>query len=174
MLGNKKMMRRTNLVGRHIFGLLGIFIFGIIAWGTMMMSFVPQTYAQGVDIWDSDFAVIPESDKNSNDIIKEIAQGWEVWDKYNEKAVSDMSLADQLTTGVMTWDTLLDYIVYLARFLGQLGLLIAAIVIIYIGYSKAVKVFSFEDSPISNVIKGILVIASAYAIVRFLYYAFVS
>lgn len=84
-------------------------------------------------------------------------------------------LALQLSTGIMNWDTLLDYIVYLAKFIGQLGLLIAALVFILMGYKKAVEAFGGSaKSPIAMVIKGLLIIIFAYFIVRMLYNAFLS
>lgn len=150
-----------------------LFLFSFSFFLFSMSSF---SYAQGNwDVGESDFAIIPESEKDWSNVINDIAQWGSVWDKYNDKANSEeMSLADQIATGVMTWDTLLDYIVYLARFLWQLGLLIAAMVIIYIWYEKAMKVFHFWDTKISNVILGILVIAFAYAIIKLFYSFFLS
>ena len=41
----------------------------------------------------------------------------------------------------MNWDTLLNYVVYLMRFLNQIGILIGAIMILYAGYLYATSVF---------------------------------
>ena len=79
----------------------------------------------------------------------------------------------------MTWDTLLDYVVYVVRFLSQIGLLIGAAMVIYAGYLYATSVCSGSDSgvgkgkeAVSKAIIGVVVIASAYAIMRILTTAF--
>ncbi|NOZ44413.1 MAG: hypothetical protein GXP45_04720 [bacterium] len=46
----------------------------------------------------------------------------------------------------MTWDTLLDYVVYLIKFLSQLGLVIGAIMFIYAGYMYATSVMGGDAS----------------------------
>ncbi|PID34832.1 MAG: hypothetical protein CR971_01175, partial [candidate division SR1 bacterium] len=133
-----------------------------------------NTYAQD----EVDFAIIPKSEGLDGNEIKDIAKGGSVWDNYNKAAQrigkGDTGTADQIQSGIMDWDTLLNYIVYLAQFIGELGLLIAAFVFIYIGYEKASKVFSFGEGFIGSVTKGLIVIIGAYFIVKFLYNAFMS
>jgi len=51
-------------------------------------------------------------------------------------------VGDQLASGIMTWDTLLDYVVYVVRFLSQIGLVIGAVMIVYAGYLYATSIFS--------------------------------
>mgnify|MGYP003426113770 FL=1 len=52
------------------------------------------------------------------------------------------SVGDQLASGIMSRDTLLDYLVYLIRFISQIGILIGAVQIIIAGYKYAVAVFN--------------------------------
>jgi len=130
----------------------------------------------------NNFFIIPESESSQEEISESVqtvwSQGWQVRDRYNEEA-QWASVWDQLASGIMTWDTLLDYVVYIVRFLSQIGLLIGAAMIIYAGYLYATSVFSGSDSgvgkwkeAVGKAIIGVIVIASAYAIMRILTTAF--
>jgi len=65
-----------------------------------------------------------------------------VRDTYNTQAnnMKD-SVGNQLASGIMTRNTLLDYTVYLVRFLSQIGLFIGGLMIIYAGYLYATTIF---------------------------------
>ena len=124
-------------------------------------------------------ALIPESEQSNEDIwnvINEIAEWWKVWDNYNETLKSgDLSLSDQFKTWVMNRDTILDYVSYLAKFLWQLALLVAAIAIIIVWYQKAIAAFGDggTSSPIIKVVAWLLVIIFAYFIIKLIYSAFI-
>jgi hypothetical protein len=88
-------------------------------------------------------------------------------------------LGDQFASGIMTRNTLLNYVVYLVRFLSEIGLLIGGVMVIYAGYMYAMTVFGGGDATkgnkaITNAIIGILVIAFSYAIMKLLTSAFIS
>ena len=73
----------------------------------------------------------------------------------------------------------MNYVVYLVRFLSQIGLVIGVLMIIYAGYLYASSVFdpsnmSKGKSAISNAIIGVLVVAFSYAIIKLLTSAFLS
>jgi len=74
---------------------------------------------------------------------------------------------------VMTWDTILDYAVYLIKFIGQLALLVWAIMIIYFGYKKATEHIKFNGT-LWKVVVWILIISFAYVIVKIVWSMFVS
>jgi len=74
----------------------------------------------------------------------------------------------------MTRDTILDYITYLVKFIGQLALLVGAFMLIFAGYKKATEMFDTKNTRITAVIMGILVIAFAYAIIKLLTSMFIS
>ncbi len=135
----------------------------------IMIGMSALTHAQT----EVDFSIIPKSEGLEWDVYDTVTKWWWVWDAYNKKA-DELELADQINSGIINWDTLLNYIVYLAKFLGQLGLLIATFVLIYIWYDKAMQVYSFSDSKVGMVIKWLIVIIWAYFIVKFLYNAFIS
>lgn len=128
----------------------------------------------------NDFAIIPEA-SSGGQVVKSVdAVGrswWDVWKAYNTEA-KKLSLGDQMASGIMTRNTLLDYVVYVVRFLSQIGLLIGGIMIIYAGYMYATEIFGGKEaagkSAITNAIIGVLVIAFSYAIMKLLTSAFLS
>jgi hypothetical protein len=121
------------------------------------------------------FEVIPDSsDSNIWSKVENIAEWGKVWDKYKETAKNwDLSLWDQFASGIMTWDTILDYAVYLIKFIWQLALLAWALWIIYYGYVKATEHLK-GGWKLTKVILWILVISFAYVIVKMIWSMFVS
>ncbi len=126
--------------------------------------------------------IIPEAQGMSGDRIKEGAdkvnyvgnsnEWWSVNDRYNKKAEEingqwDLWMAFQ--TWIMSWDTILLYVVYFMRFLNQIWLLIWSIMILYAWYMYASSVFNqWNTGKGKNAIKyaiiWILVIVFSYAI----------
>ena len=146
----------------------------LMLWCTMFQTFAKSNYLH----------IIPraEDDNEFNDraamIVELIGETWEwsVNDRYNEQAkdiADDWDLWMAFKTWVMNWDTLMAYVVYLMRFINQLGLLIWGIMILYAGYQFAWTIFKFWDatkgkSAIKNAIIWILVIVFSYAIWKWL------
>ena len=118
--------------------------------------------------------IIPQWTKwdNPGKTVSDIASGWNVRKIYREKADGNMSLGEQFATGVMTWDTILDYAVYIIKFLSQLALLVGAVMIIYFGYQKALA--KWTNSALLHLIIGILVVIFAYVIIRTIWYMFIA
>lgn len=154
----------------------------------ILFSLFAINIAGAQDIW---FEIVP--DKTSNNVwetVNKVGVWWKVWDNYKDTAYgekvsdwsntrewSDMSLWDQLASWIMTWDTILDYAVYLVKFIWQLALLAGALGIIYFGYSKATDSVSWKSttiSKLSHVVAGILVISFAYVIIKMVWSMFVS
>lgn len=109
---------------------------------------------------------------NPGETVTQIASGWNVRKIYREKSAWSMSLGDQFATGVMTWDTILDYAVYLIKFLWQVALLVGAVMMIYFGYQKAIA--KWTNSALLHVILWILVVIFSYVIIRTIWYMFIS
>lgn len=91
--------------------------------------------------------------------------------RYNEAASwidKEGDLGKAFQTGVMSRNTLLNYVVYLMRFLNQIGLLIWACMILYAGYLFATTIFGWDPNKGKNAIKnaiiGVLIIVFSYAI----------
>lgn len=136
------------------------------------------------------FEIIPWA-TNSNvwQIVTNVNKGGKVWENYkntayweettwsdNNKRVRqwwNLSLWDQFASGIMTWDTILDYVVYLVKFLWQLALLSGALMLIYYGYKKATEHLKF-DWVMWRVVIWILVISFAYVIVKLIWSMFIS
>ena len=128
----------------------------------------------------NDFAIIPAASSGGQVVgsVDAIGKsGGNVRKVYNEQA-KKLSLGDQMASGIMTRTTLLDYVVYVVRFLSQIGLLIGGIMIIYAGYMYATEIFGGKaaagKSAITNAIIGVLVIAFSYAIMKLLTSALLS
>ena len=131
----------------------------------------------------NDFEIIPEATSGGKvtTAVDAVGQtGGNVWKAYNEKAAAlSGSVGDQIASGIMTRDTLLDYVVYLVRFLSQIGIFIGVVMIIYAGYLYASSIFESWNmakgkTAITNAIIGVLVIAFSYAIMKLLTSAFLS
>lgn len=129
----------------------------------------------------NNFEIIPESANPDQveSVVTDIGKdGGKVREKYNSWAQTlSNNLGDQLASGVMTRTTLLDYIVYLVKFISQIGIVIGVVMIIYAGYLYATSVFSWGNtgkwkSAIINAIVWVLVIAFSYAIMKILTSAF--
>lgn len=135
------------------------------------------------------FEIIPWA-TNSNvwQMVDNINEGGKVWENYkntaywtettsNNKRVrpwSNLSLWDQFASGIMTWDTILDYAVYLVKFLWQLALLSWSLMLIYYGYKKATEHLKFNNGAVWKIVIGILVITFAYVIVKIIWSMFIS
>ena len=131
----------------------------------------------------NDFEIVPKAtDQSKVDAAVEAVGGqWgSVRKNYNSNAKDmDNNVGDQLASGIMTRDTLLQYVIYLVRFLSQIGIVIGVVMIIYAGYLYASSIFNPWNmakgkSAIMNAIIGVLVIAFSYAIMKLLTSAFLS
>ena len=130
----------------------------------------------------NDYEIIPKASSGGKveEAVKAVGEeGGSVRDTYNEKADELNTVGDQMASGIMTRDTLLDYIVYLVRFLSQIGIVIGVMMVIYAGYLYASSIFSPGNmtkgkSALTNAIIGVLVVAFSYAIMKLLTSAFLS
>lgn len=130
----------------------------------------------------NDFEIIPEA-SDADQVVKSVNTvgnaGGNVRDTYNEQAEKLETVGNQLASGIMTRDTLLNYVVYLVKFLSQIGIVIGVVMIIYAGYMYASSVFSSGNmakgkKALTNAIIGVLVVAFSYAIMKVLTSAFLS
>lgn len=126
---------------------------------------------------DDDLSIMPGWNNGWNNAwqaVRDIAVWWEVMERYKDKA-DKLTLGEQFSSGIMNWDTILDYCVYLAKFLGQVALLIWALALIYLWYQKIRKSIKPESqTDIGKIVVWILVIVFAYVIVKLIWSAFIS
>lgn len=137
-------------------------------------SLVSVTYGQAAN----DLVVVPEGSQGADSVVLDLQNQWgDLWDQYDDRAYNDaqlageQNLANQIRTGVMTWDTLIFYLVYLLQLLSQVGMLVGVLMIIFVGYQYASYSFTgAEPNPgyINNAIIGIVVIIFSYAILNIL------
>ena len=146
----------------------------LMLWCTMFQTFATSNYLH----------IIPRSEgwDSAASIVKAVATwAWTVNERYNQQAEKlagwwDIKKADiwkAFETWVINWDTLMAYVVYLMRFINQLGLLIWGIMILYAGYQYAWTIFKFWDATkgnnaIKNATIWILIIVFSYAIWKWL------
>ena len=128
----------------------------------------------------NDFEIIPQATSNVEKAVEDVwNKGGSVRDTYNQQATGmDGNVGDQMASGIMSRDTLLDYVVYLVRFLSQIGLVIGVVMIIYAGYLYATQIFGGKaesgKKAITNAIIWVLVVSFSYAIMKLLTSAFIS
>ncbi len=140
---------------------------------------ISTIYAQNTS---NQFFIIPAETTGVQTSIDSITQGTEgtVRDRYNTQAdVLSNELWSQFASGIMTRDTLIQYVIYLVRFLSQLALVIGAVMIVYAWYIYATGIFTSSgdgaaagNKAIRYAIQGIVIVASAYAFMRILTSAF--
>ena len=103
-----------------------------------------------------------------------------VMERYQTIAGSDKySLEEKMAAWVINWDSILEYLIYLIRFISQVWILIGAVMILYAWYCYAVAIFhnsgpSQGSSAIKNAIIGVVIITFSYAIMKILTSAFLG
>ena len=124
-----------------------------------------------VDWFDIMPRLKPEEVADVNQKIKEIwSEGWKVWENYNKNA-SWMTTSQQIASWIMTRNTILNYIVFIVKFLSQLWLLVWAWFIMFAWYKYMVSLFTWGKAPSStlkNAIIWIIIVIFSYAIMRIL------
>lgn len=121
------------------------------------------------------FEIMPKLESEEvtkiNNAIKEIwSEGWKVWENYNKNA-SGMTTTEQVTSGIMTRDTIMNYLIFVVQFLSQLWLLVWAWFIMFAWYKYMLSVFNWWKTPsstIKNAIIWVIIVIFSYAIMRIL------
>lgn len=99
-----------------------------------------------------------------------------VMERYQKIANShDYTLSEKMAAWVIDWNSILEYLIYVIRFLSQVGILIWAWMVIYAGYLYAISAFWqswgwWEKAK--NAIIWVVVITFSYAIMKLLTAAF--
>ena len=121
-------------------------------------------------------SLIPKEESSTVEIVSWVSQWWRVLENQKNLIKSwSLTMAQQINTWIMSWDTILDYCVFLIRFLWELALLIWAVAIIFLWYKRITKnVFWEAPKGLTMIIIWLLVVIFAYAIVKLLWSAFIS
>lgn len=128
--------------------------------------------SDGKDI-EIDYYIVPEIKESSlkkiQDATKEIWESWQhVMETYRAKA-KELTTAEQINSGIMNRDTIMNYLVFVIKFLSQLWLVVWAGFIMYAGYKYMLSVFNANrTSPdmIKNAIIWVIIVVFSYAIMK--------
>lgn len=151
---------------------LGLFLVGI--------SFLWLYSFANLDRTENNLHIIPQTSYSKQDTSNIIKNIWDIekWGTVLEKysgAVAELEqkwdLGAAFETGVFSWNIVISYLVYLLRFISQLGLLIWAVMILYAGYQYATFIFGFWDpskakTTINRAIQWVLILVFSFAIWR--------
>ena len=140
-----------------------------------LLSLPLVTNAKGDDLEVSWFDIMPKLTwgqiNKINGIISGISHsGWNVRKLYNSWA-NELDTPSQLASGIMNRDTILNYIVFVVKYLSQLGLLVWACFIMYAWYRYMLSIFNWWKTPSStlkNAIIWVIIVIFSYAIMRIL------
>lgn len=146
-----------------------IFVAFIISWTFL----TPSIHAQDNDLKIDWFNILPElteSDTSKiNESIEAIWRTWKnVWNEYN-KVASGLTTSQQIASWIMNRDTIMNYLVFVVKFLSQLWLAVGFWFIMYAWYKYMLSVFSWWKTPtsaIKNAIIWIIIVVFSYAIMK--------
>lgn len=145
-------------------------------WFLMAFSFCAFAFSFCVNAQDiKGIQIIPELEGDDltqvQEAIDEIGKTWwQVMDTYREKA-ANLTTEQQLASWIMDWDTIVNYLVYVVKFLSQLWLVVWVVFIMYAWYKYMVSVFTGWKTPtstIKNAIIWVIIVIFSYAIMRIL------
>ena len=142
---------------------------------SLSILFIPTPTIAGWEEMDVNwFEIMPKLTswqiKDINDKIYEIwKSGWNVWKLYNA-AASGMTTQEQIASWIMNRDTIMNYIVFVVKFLSQLWLLVWASFIIYAWYKYMLGVFNWQapKNTLINAIIWVVIVIFSYAIMKIL------
>ena len=126
---------------------------------------------------DDDISILPGWDTTvAAEKVEQVSSGGKVWENYRDIVENDnLSLWDKLASGIMDRDTILDYCVYLVKFLWEVALLIWAAAIIFLWYKRITRnVFWEAPKWLTLIIIWLLIVIFSYVIVKLIWSAFIS
>ena len=136
-------------------------------------SFYVSAQQDDIDIdW---FQIIPELEEDDLSKIQESMENvWRnpqhVMENYNEEA-SKLTTSEQLASWIMNRDTIVNYLVYVVKFLSQLWIVVWVVFIMYAGYKYMISVFNgwkTASTTIKNAIIWVIIVIFSYAIMKIL------
>lgn len=138
----------------------------LLAW---FFSFSAYTYAQSID----GIQIIPELEGDELTKVQQATQRiwqtwWNVMDTYNAEA-EKLTTEQQLASWIMNRDTIVNYLVYVIKFLSQIWLVVWVVFIMYAWYRYMISVFNGWKTPsttIKNAIIWVIIVIFSYAIMK--------
>lgn len=95
---------------------------------------------------------------------------WELRRNYH-KAHEDLTFRERIFSWIIEVDDMMEYIVHVIKFLGELWIVVWAIFIMYAGYKYMLSVFNWWNTPSStlkNAIIWVIIVIFSYAIMKIL------
>ena len=134
-----------------------------------------NTIAEDINVeW---FNIIPElTETQLDEANTRINRIWETWwkvmERYREEAekLKDKP-SQQIAQWIMDWDTIMNYLVFVVKFLSQLWLAVWVIFIMYAWYKYMLSIFNWWKTPSSTLLNAIIwvvIIIFSYAIMKIL------
>ena len=129
-------------------------------------------HAQG-DLEVDWFNILPElSDSATDDVNSAIYIIWYEWghvrENYND-AADKIETSEQIASWIMNRNTIMNYLVFVVKFLGQLWLVVWFWFITYAWYKYMLSVFEWGKTPTStlkNAIIWVIIVIFSYAIMK--------
>lgn len=165
----QKKMNKKNLLKNFIK------IWVIICFFALNTTIYPHNiYAQD-DMDVNSFYIIPELTGGSIDKINDaIERVWKTWGMVSTeiiKTAETLTLPEQINSWIMNWDTIMNYLVFIVKFLSQLWLVVGFGFIMYAWYKYMLSVFQWGKTPtstITNAIIWVTIVIFSYAIMKIL------
>ena len=148
-------------------------IWFILAFITSVTCFPIIANASESDLDVDWFEIMPKlNDAQLEKVNKTIDAVWREWGKvrqnYNSGA-EDLKTSEQIASWIMNRNTILNYIVFVVKFLSQLWLLIWAAFIMFAWYKYMLSVFGWTKTPgstLKNAIIWVIIVIFSYAIMK--------
>lgn len=122
---------------------------------------------------DVDYYIIPKIEDESLEKIQEkTKQIWMTWWHVMEtirNVSKDLTTAECLSSWIMNRDCIMNYLVFVIKFLSQLWLIIWTWFIMYAGYKYMINVFGWNTIDkwmVTNAIIWVIIIIFSYAIMK--------
>lgn len=119
------------------------------------------------------FNILPTlKDKDIDEVDEAIDEIWATWwqvmDTYRDKA-DQFSLSQQMASWIMNRNTIMNYLVFVIKFLSQLWLTVWTGFIIFAGYKYMISLWNStqtSNQTIKNAIIWIVIVIFSYAIMK--------
>lgn len=147
-----------------------IWLMVLFLWAFCLPIFVS---AQG-NVPDVDgFQIIPELEGSEMTKVQEATddigeEPGKVMENYRGRA-EELSTEQQLASWIMNWDTIVNYLAYVIKFISQLWLTVWVVFIMIAWYKYMVSVFNWQKTwkdHVKNAIIWVIIVIFSYAIMK--------
>ena len=139
----------------------------------LMSLFLLWTTTNAKDI--SWYTIVPElTEEENNEVNKDIEEIWKTaWGVMEEYEATAYAWSDnpwkQIASWIMNWDTIIEYLKYVVKFLSEVWMAVGVIFIMYAWYKFMTSVFNWLKPPtetLKNAIIWVIIVIFSFAILR--------